>query len=276
MPSIYHFFSHLVANKSKLLKISKLGDFPFDQDLLSCKNDAIFPDMAIRINEPQDIFTGGELIELKDSKSYTIASFNSTIPTGRKPIQKIAGEHPSIREQMEKAGDDINTLPIRDVFYLVRGRQRGNAKVCLIHGNFFETVSVNELIKQSFSQVIEERRKASGVEISQETLDEFLSILAEQESFSKTREVKKASVKLRFRIMTEVQAEGNILNSKQYPQIEDNTLNFAIPCHDENTEKDIRHKMIVALGEKQLKAFDVFKIKHHRNGEFLVFQTKLK
>jgi hypothetical protein len=146
----------------------------------------------------------------------------------------------------------------------------------LIHGNFFETVSVNELIKQSFSQVIDERRKASGVEISQESLDEFLSILAEQESFSKTREVKKASVKLRFRIMTEVQSEGNILNAKQYPQIKDNTLNLAVPCHDENGERDTRHKMILALGAEQLKAFDVFRIKHHRNGEFLVFQTKLK
>jgi len=66
---------------------------------------------------------------------------------------------------------------------------------------------------------------------------------------SKVRNVEKASVKLRFRILTEVKAEGNILNSIKYPAIKDNTMNFIVPMH--------------------------IKIKHLLNGYFTVFQISL-
>lgn len=65
--------------------------------------------MAIRITPDSDLFTGGELIELKDSDSYTVSSFNSTIPTGRKDISKvIKAENSIIRKQME---DIVTDLP---------------------------------------------------------------------------------------------------------------------------------------------------------------------
>ena len=52
--------------------------------MLSCINKGKFPDLAIKLNrgDPQ---TGGELIELKDSKNYAVASFK-TIPTGEKDM----------------------------------------------------------------------------------------------------------------------------------------------------------------------------------------------
>ena len=81
MYSIYHFFKTLVENKEQFINIPKLEDFPFDNNLLSCRNKGQFPDMAIRISPKNELFTGGELIELKDSYSYTVSSFNSTIPT---------------------------------------------------------------------------------------------------------------------------------------------------------------------------------------------------
>jgi len=81
MYSIYHFFKTLIENKEQFNNISKLEDFPYDNNLLSCKNKGQFPDMAIRISPKNELFTGGELIELKDSYSYTVSSFNSTIPT---------------------------------------------------------------------------------------------------------------------------------------------------------------------------------------------------
>jgi len=43
--------------------------------------------------------------------------------------------------------------------------------------------------------------------------------------------------------MTEVKAEGNILNPKKYPEIKNDTLNFILPCHNENQEKDIHNKL---------------------------------
>ena len=276
MYSIYHFFHSLFQQKHLLKKVKKLDEFPFKKNLLSCRNDGVFPDMAIRLNKDRKIFTGGELIELKDSDSYTVSSFNSTIPSRSKKIEDIiTGENSIIKQQMEEAGNDIFSLPIRDVYYLVRGRKKSHTKICLVYGSFFETISIENLISQSFSQVLEERLKESGKEVSEEFKQTLLSIFSRQQNFSKVRNVEKASVKLRFRIMTEVKAEGNILNPKKYPKIKDDTLNFVLPCRNENEAKEILKKTELVFGEKKLKQFKIFKIKHHFNGYFLALQTSI-
>jgi len=272
--SIYHFFLSLIHRKQHFKNLKKLEHFPFDKKLLSCKCQGVFPDLAIRINKDRELFTGGELIELKDSDSYTVSSFNSTIPSGRKEIEDIIkGENSTIGVQMRDAGDDILSLPERDVYYLVRGRKKGNTKVCLVHGSFFETIGIEDLINQSFSQVFEERLKESDIDIPEEYVKTFLSIFSKQANFSKVRNVEKASVKLRFRIMTEAKAEANILNSRKYPQITDNSLNFVLPYHDKNEEKEILSKAETVFSD--VKDIKYFKIKHHFNGPFLVSQTGL-
>ena len=270
MYSIYHFFEHLVANKSVLQTVNKLGSFPFAAGMLSCQSDGKFPDLAIKINSDRSLFTGGELVELKDSVSYTVSSFNSTIPTGTKEIRKvITGENSAIRRQMEEAGDDIESLPLRDVFYLVRGKKKNYTKVALVHGSFFETIKSNSLISQSFEQVLNERLQESGLDIGGSVKDLLVDIFSEQESFSKVRSVDKASVKLRFRIMTEVKAEGNILNPKKYPDILDNTINLIIPCHQKQDEALTVRRFSTVF---DLSQFRQFTIKHHLNGNFTVFQ----
>ncbi len=273
MYSIYHFFYSLVQQKNLFKKVKRLDQFPFNKKLLSCKNEGVFPDLAIRLNKDRKIFTGGELIELKDSDSYTVSSFNSTIPSRSKKIEEIiTGENSIIKQQMEEVGNEIFSLPARDVYYLVRGRKKNHTKICLVYGSFFETISIENLISQSFSQVLEERLKESRKEISEEFKQTLLTIFSQQENFSKVRNVEKASVKLRFRIMTEVKAEGNILNPKKYPEIKDDTLNFILPCHNEKEEKEILNKagLVFKLGQ-----FNIFKIKHHFNGYFLVLQVSL-
>ncbi len=276
MYSIYHFFKSLIESKRHFLTEYKLEDFPFNENLLSCRNKGTFPDMAIRLNTNREVFTGGELIELKDSNSYTVSSFNSTIPSGKKEITKIiTSETSNIKQQMENNGEDIYSLPIRDVFYLVRGKKNRNVKVCLVYGSFFETICIEDLISQSFLQVLEERLRDRGESFDEDVKKKLLTILSEQQSFSKVRDVKKASVKLRFRVMTEVKAEGNILNPKKYPEIKDNTLNFVLPCHNENEEKEIIKKAESIFNKTELKQFIIFKIKHHFNGYFLVLQTSL-
>ena len=221
--SIYHFFADLYLKKGELTVQNQLEAFPFNKEMLSCVNDGLFPDLAIKLNHNDSVFSGGELIELKDSKSYSIASFNSTIPTGEKEIHElIQGTENTIRTQMQKAGDDILSLPIRQVFYLTRGRKRSNVKVCLVHGKFFETVPVSTLISESFGQALEERLEELDTSLSASMKQKLLDLFSEQETFSRTRSVDNASVRLRFRVMTEVKAGGNILNQNQYPQIDDN------------------------------------------------------
>lgn len=274
--SIYHFFRSLSHQKHFFKKIKKLDKLHFDKKLLSCRNDGVFPDMAIRLNKDRKIFTGGELIELKDSDSYTVASFNSTIPARSKKIEDIiTGKNSTVKKQMEKAGNEISSLPVRDVYYLIRGRKNEHTKVCLVYGSFFETISVGSLISNSFSQVLDERLREGRKEISEDLRQTLISLLSQQQNFSKVRNVEKASVKLRFRIMTEVKSEGNILNTNKYPEIRDDTLNFVLSCHDDEQKKDALDKLKLVFNPKEMNGFSIFTIKHHFNGHFLVIQTPL-
>ena len=278
--SIYHFFADLCQKKREFTSQDPLDTFPFNEDMLSCVNEGRFPDLAIKLNHNDSIFTGGELIELKDSKSYSVASFNSTIPTGEKDIRKlIEGTENIIRTQMEEAGDDIFALPIRQVFYLVRGRNNGNVKVCLAHGKFFETIPVSTLISESFGQALEERLNELGTSLSASMKEELLNLFSEQETFSRTRNVENASVRLRFRVMTEVKAGANILNHNQYSEIDENTLNFAAPCHNEVEKKRHINRMKLAFEQMNISnlfsQIEIFTLQHHFNGPFLVFQTSL-
>ena len=279
--SIYHFFVDLCKKKQEFFSEKKLESFPFDEQMLSCVGDGKFPDLAIKLNNDNEQFTGGELIELKESRDkYSVASFNSTIPTGEKDIRTLTeGKTNTIRTQMQEAGNSILSLPIRQVFYLVRGKRQSNVKVCLTHGKFFETVPVSTLISESFGQALEERLNELGETLSPSLKQKLLDLFSEQETFSKTRDIEDASVKLRFRIMTAVKTEANILNPNQYPQIGDNTLNFAAPCHS-NTEQNQQYdKMKIAFEEMKCERLfsqmEFFILQHHFNGKFLVFQTQL-
>jgi len=172
---------------------------------------------------------------------------------------------------MEEFGENIYDLPVREVFYLVRGEHKDNIKVVLVHGSFFETIQTDQLIGQSFEKVLEERLQEENLNIDPKIKETLVNIFSEQENFSKVRNVENASVKLRFRIMTEVKPEGNILNSKQYPEIKDNTINLVLPCHEEKDEESI----IKHFSTLNLTQVEHFKIKHHLNGYFLVFQIDL-
>ena len=280
--SIYHFFADLCQKKEEFLLGNDLESFPFDEQMLACANNkrGRFPDLAVKLNHGDQQFTGGELIELKDSKTYSVASFNSTIPTGEKDIKKlIEGKENTIRTQMQEAGNDILSLPTRQVFYLIRGKKQSSVKVCLTHGKFFETVPISTLISESFGQALEERLNELGETLSVSMRQRLLDLFSEQQTFSRVRDVDNASVKLRFRIMTEAKTGANILNPNQYAQIGDNTLNFAVPCHSNTEQKRQRSKMQVAFAQVDCSdlfaQLEVFVLQHHFNGKFLVFQTNL-
>jgi len=275
--SIYHFFAHLYRNRNRLEWVPKLEDFPFDIELLSYKGRGKFPDFAIRVNPGGDP-SGGELIEAKDSKSYAVPSFNSTIPTGYKSIESlIQGRSSVVREQMEEIGDDIYAVPLREVYYLLRGKdpKTSNTKICLVHGSFFETVNVEELIRKAFGQVLDERLEAEDHAISSELHDLMLRIFSKQDSFSKVRHVENASIKLRFRIMTEVKKEGNVFNSKVYPGIRENTLNFIIPNYPADDIAQRKLYIRQALSASELSEGMNTIITHPFNGDFFVLSYAL-
>jgi hypothetical protein len=273
MYSIFHFWKSLVDTKLKFNKVDNLDKFPFQKSMFSCENKGLFPDFAIKLNKNNPNFSGGELLELKDSKAYNVSSFNSTIPTGKKNIKDIVlSPNSKIFKQMTASGDDIFSLEIRDVYYLVRGKKNHNQKICLVYGSFFETIPAKQLIGEAFSQVLDE---AGANEIDEDTKNKLKEIFSKQDSFSSVRNIEKASVNLRFRVMTEVKLEANILNSTQYPEISDNTLNLVYPFYSDDEKQSLMSKMELAIGARQMNEIKVFPIKHPLNGWFLVFQTNL-
>lgn len=273
MYSIFHFWKSLVDAKIKFHTVDNLDKFPFQKNMFSCESKGLFPDFAIKLNKINPNFLGGELLELKDSKAYNVSSFNSTIPTGKKNIKDIiSSESSSIFRQMKEAGDDVYSLEERDVYYLVRGKRKEHQKVCLVHGSFFETIPAKKLIGEAFSKVLDE---AGGSEIDENTKDKLKEIFSKQDSFSSVRNIDNASVNIRFRVMTEVKPEGNILNPTQYPEISDNTLNLLCPFYSEDEKQNLISKMELAFGVEQMKDIKVFPLKHPLNGWFLVFQTNL-
>ena len=273
MHSIFHFWQSLFENKTKFKKVKKLEEFPFPGTMLSCVNKGVFPDLAIKLNKHGQ-FSGGELVELKDSNVYNISSFNSTIPTGKKKIRSIiTSEHSSVLKKMQSAGDDVFSLEIRDVYYLVRGRKNGRQKICLVHGSFFETIPADDLVGETFSQVVDE--ELTDPEINDDVKGKLKRALSRQDIFGRVRSVDKASVSMRFRVLVEVKPQANILNSNQYPEILDDTLNLACPFYSDEEKETLISTMNLVMGGNRMKDIKVLEIKHPLNGWFFVFQINL-
>ncbi len=53
--SIYHFFADLCEKKREFLSEKKLENFPFDKQILSCVGDGKFPDLAIKLNDGDEM-----------------------------------------------------------------------------------------------------------------------------------------------------------------------------------------------------------------------------
>ena len=100
-------------------------------------------------------------------------------------------------------------------------------------------------------------------------------IFSTQDSFSRVRHVENATVKMRFRIMTEVKKEGNIFNSRIYPAIKNNTLNFIIPNHPANDIAQRKRYLRQALAKSELTNGKQLTITHPFNGDFFVLSYAL-
>lgn len=289
--SIYHFFEDLYQRKSSLVsgKI-KPAHFPYKDELLSLRGSkGQFPDLAIRINKGGSRYTGGELIEVKDSTSgYNITSFNSTIPSGVKLIQDIAPQDSKIFNEMTEAGDVVFSLKQREVYYLIRGKKKDSVKICLVHGSFFETTSSNSILKSAFRQVIDkaisDSPSASNVALKK-AKKAILKLNWKQSHFSSVRKTRKSAISLRFRVMSEVVKEANLLSSSQYPRIKDNTLNLVLPLTKNSNADDIKkatsnHKKSLsgAFENKKLPdEIEHFVINHNikQDWQYIVFQCPL-
>jgi hypothetical protein len=274
--SIYHFFANLITIREAFWERVDLEDLPYDETIIAHRHRSSFPDLCLKVNTTESDLTGGELIELKSARSYTVASFNSQIPQHHKKLEDLAG---NVLAGMRLNDAATDSLPVRDVYYLIRGYIESNKtitapKICLVSGKFFETVQVKDLIQNAFGQVIKERQTLKNLEIPDEFMQILGELFSEQESFSKSRSVENASVAIRFRIMTEARGAGNVMSTSLYPEIGINTLNLILPYYADDERDTLQHHMRDAVGE-DYEDLHQFELKHPYNGSFWVFQLDM-
>ena len=219
--SIFHFFARLMDNRGYFGQDNKLEDFVFPREMIAVELSSGFPDFVLKTNS-QGRFSGGELIELKDAKSYQISSFNSTLPTAVKPISSLSRV---ARNSLQDAGEDLDTLPEREVYYLVRGMRRDPraplSKTVLVNGAFFQTKPVSDVLTEAFAQVATDSAKAN-VDVT----DLTDKITVEQRNFAASRHVEGSGFSVRFRVMAQADPLTNLFSRDRYPMIGDNTLTF--------------------------------------------------
>lgn len=221
--SVYHFFARLMERRGYFVQDNKLEDFAFPRNMIAAESRSGFPDFVLKTNR-DGLLSGGEFIELKDARSYQISSFNSTLPSATKAVSSLPN---NMQTQLLEAGEDLDSIPERDVYYLVRGIRltisSPLAKTVLVSGAFFETIPIGEVLADAFNQVAIESAtdETDASEISQR-LD------IQQVHFARTRRVEGSSISLRFRVMAQVDPRANLLSDTRFPMIAANTLTMLV------------------------------------------------
>ncbi len=256
------------------------------------KDSGVFPDFVLALDD-NPTFGNGAILELKDSDSNSIASFNSTIPTRFKSlteVKEITGskmvlEAVWIRDFPHSLGTDYATC-LRSCFYFIRTNRRlpEQVRISLVEGSFFETLPKNELLQRIWEQILNE----SGV--SEEQKKQILPLLAQldQSTIARSRHICGASVKPRFRIMAEVERDANLHAS--YPEIGERTVNLVIKREQHYDWMHLKRffaadganvmmkpegkdaMLLVINGDLFVRCFSIW---HRRNGEHWCLQWKL-
>ena len=224
-----------MGRRGYFVQENKLENFTYPEEIIVAKSKAGFPDFVLK-KSGDNRYSGGEFIELKDTKSHQIASFNSTIPSAKKRIDHLPK---NIQRILTESGEVKETAQERDVYYLIRGVKQSAShplsKTILVSGAFFETMPVNEVLTNAFNQVALDS-------VSDESILESLSenFRVQQSKFAETRTIEKSAISVRFRVMAQVDPRANLLNESKYPTIEDNTLTF---LHHEKPTKINRQSL---------------------------------
>jgi hypothetical protein len=237
-----------------------------------------FPDFLFKVKKKRNKLTNGILLELKNSHSGSIASFNSTLPSKYKSLDEIDTINgttlvlriASVMDGKLSSDKNYRTFQRRN-FYLVRTYKDNNdkVKISVVDGSFFETVPKEHLIYQMFLNILRNHLEKKQVEISSKILNEIkksLHHITDQTIIAASQIIEKASVRPRLRIMAEVHPEGNP-HSKHYSQISERSVNLIIKAS--SYEEEISKWL-----SKKTSHLKVFTIKHKRNGEHVVFQFR--
>jgi hypothetical protein len=250
-------------------------------------NSGAFPDFVLAC-EPHSPLGNGALLELKDSAGDQIASFNSTLPSARKRISRLTKMvQTAVQNYESKRG--CACPDERDCFYLVRTKNKysDTCRLSVVQGTFFETIPNQELLKSLWKDLL----KQAGVPAEQHM--EILDYLAklERNEVAKSRRIKRAAIKPRLRIMSEVVADAN---PHKYREIGERTVNLILKAPSEGGRESLERWILHCFSTDNLPAKpvsdDVFVVsddsgcqvncriawvEHKLNGLHLVVQVQL-
>ena len=247
------------------------------ESLLYSKSEQ-FPDFLFKVRNKEGMIVGGSVLELKDSRGGSIASFNSTLPSTYKSLEEIDiinGNHlvsriASIFDGELSAKPNYYTFQRRN-YYLVRThKESARVKLSIIDGSFFETIPKEHLIYQMFLNILRGHLERKDVQIPLDLLKEIekaLSHITDQTIIASSQTIAQASIRPRLRIMSEVHAEGNP-HSHFYPEIIEQSFNLIL--HESMLEAGV-----VEIVTENVECVNTFLIQHKRNGKHVVFQFRL-
>lgn len=275
MYNIYQFFRSLVDVRPAFLNESKMVKWVSGSCVSSYFSRTGFPTMALRL-KPCAIPTGGELIGLMESKTYCVPPFKSHIPAGALSIESLGHKKSSaIARQMRTNGEDWRWLPVREVYYLIRGRRFSSTLVCLVHGSFFETVNCAQVVRKTLDRVMADYGGQHKQRFAPAALDSLARMLSQEIFSNRRRKIAETTVELKLSIRAEVAHEVDILSPAYYPEIKDNTINLVIPYRSKDDFRGAWQYLRSALGEEWANGQKQI-IQHPFNGKFFVLSFALK
>ena len=274
MYNIYHFFAFLIDARSELSSITNLQGYHFNSVPLAYRDNTGFPSLVLRMHKGYSS-PGGEFVEIIDSNSYNVPPFESHIPTGAMSFDMLGHDRAAkIFKSMQAAGEVPGWIHEREVYYLVRGRNNGNCKICLVHGSFFEDrvkaeYYVREALEEVLADCLEERT------LSDDQFNMLWPIFAQEVFAQQFREVSIGRIRFSFGIKTHRNLGANLLSPFYYPTVKDNTLNFVIPHYpaEKNAYRiqKLRWTLSASIREQ---AEEIF-IKHPQKSDYFVLSFAL-
>ena len=283
---------------ARVSAVMHLGGSPAPQDVAEHwfrknweKDSGLFPDFVLALDSTPT-FAGGAILELKDSKGGSIASFNSTIPARLKSLAEVTC---IMGSRSVSAAARIRDLPLslcpgylatqRHCFYLIRthASQAQQVRISFVEGSFFETVPKGRLLEDLWKQLL---GSAGLTEEESATAVSHLAGLSQTE-IARSRELGSASIKPRLRLMAEVHPDAN---PHRYDGLGPQTVNLVVKAerkHDAQWIKEMFAAEGIAVhceeGHIQVEppngALSLelrhFRITHRLNGPHLVLQYHL-
>ncbi len=275
MYNIYQFFTSLVDIRPSLLRDSKMVESGYGSSVSSFYSKTGFPTMALRL-KPHAYPTGGEIISIMESKTYCVPPFRSHIPTGALSIESLGHKKTrAIARQMRSNGEDWRWLPVREVYYLIRGRRFSSTLVCLVHGSFFETVNCEQVVRKALGRVLADYDDQEKQRFTPAALDSLARMLSQEIFSNRLRKIANTTVDFKLSIRAEVAHEVDILSPAYYPEIKDDTINLVIPYRSKDDFRVAWRYLKTALGE-EWKMGKKRIIQHPFNGKFFILSFALK